>query len=249
MKLTGAVITKNEEANIFRCIKSLEFCDEIIVIDDHSIDKTVEIAERLGAKVYKRRLNGDFAAQRNYAISKAKNDWVLFVDADEVISKNLKTELLDIDNKLLNYVGYFIKRRDIFMGKKLKYGESGNIKLLRLGNKFAGIWKRKVHEYWDINGEIGQLQGKLIHFPHRTLREFIEHISKYSMIHSKENEKEGKEQNIYKIIFYPLGKFFYNYFYKIAIFDGLRGFIVSIFMSFHSFISWSSLWLSKRKKN
>ena len=96
MKLTGVVLTRNEEKNIRRCLKSLKFCDEIIVIDDESNDKTKEIIKILGVKVFSRKLNNSFSGQRNFALKKALGEWVLFVDADEIVTSNLKNEIIQI---------------------------------------------------------------------------------------------------------------------------------------------------------
>ena len=247
--ISGIIVAKNAKDTIERALRSIDFCDEIIVIDDNSEDKTGKIAQKLGAKVYKRNLEGDYASQRNFGLQKAKGDWVFFLDTDEIVSENLKKIILGDKLKCTNYNGFFIKRRDIFLGKELKHGESGNIKLLRFARKNAGKWKRKVHEYWDIKKGLGYMKGEIIHYPHKNLHIFIDKISHYSKIHYKENEREGKRSNILKIIFYPSGKFLYNYFWKLAIFDGVHGFVISILMSFHSFISWSGLWLKKKTLN
>src|SRR5581483_5472559 len=145
--LTSIILTKDEEKNIARSIRSVSFSDEIIIMDDYSKDQTTKIAKKLKTKVYKRHLTNDFAAQRNYALSKAKGEWVLFLDADETIPKSLKNEILkNIKDQSIN--GFYIKRRDYFLGKAMKYGETGNIKLLRLARKNSGKWARKIHEYW-----------------------------------------------------------------------------------------------------
>lgn len=247
MGISTVILTKNEEEGIRKCLDSVSFSDEIIIIDDNSIDKTRDIAKGLGAKVYKRKLDDDYSAQRNFGLSKAKNEWVLFIDADELVSQDLRNELLTINNKLSDYSGFYIKRRDVFLGKELKHGEAGNIKLLRFGRKDAGKFKRKVHEYWHIEGKVGKLRGDLIHNAHKDLRGFIAKISRYSRLHAKQNQIECKKSSIAKIILWPVGKFLYNYFYKVAILDGLSGFVISVLMSFHSFISWSTLWLNQKK--
>src|SRR3972149_11239736 len=120
--ISAVVITKNEEKNIERCIKSLLWCSEIVVVDDYSDDKTVKLAKKLGAKVYQHSLDNDFSEQRNFGLLKAKGDWVLFVDADEVVSAKLQKEIIKsiTQNK---HVGFYIKRYDVWMGKVLKHGE------------------------------------------------------------------------------------------------------------------------------
>ena len=238
--ISAVVITKNEEKNIERCIKSLLWCSEIVVVDDYSDDKTVKLAKKLGAKVYQHSLDNDFSEQRNFGLLKAKGDWVLFVDADEVVSAKLQKEIIKsiTQNK---HVGFYIKRYDVWMGKVLKHGEVGNIKLLRLAKKNAGKWKRAVHEFWDVKGSTAILENPFLHYPHKTIREFVGDINLYSTIHAKENMKEGKTKSFWKIFVLPFGKFFVNYFFKLGFLDGVAGFVMAVFMSFHSFLAWGKL--------
>ncbi len=249
MNLTAVVLAKNEEKNIERCLKSLYFAGEILVIDDFSTDKTVEIARRFGAKVYNRLLNGDFASQRNFAMLRAKYDWVFFVDADEVVPEKTKLEIISkVGNPLAGEVGYFVKRDNYFLGKRLDYGEASSISLLRLGNRKYGKWKRKVHEYWDIRGKVGMLNNKIDHYFCDNLFDFIERINWYSELHAKANQEEGKKSSLFKILFYPPFKFLDAFVLKKGFLDGVYGFVFAFLMSFHSFLSWSKLWLLQRGK-
>ncbi len=204
--ITAVVLTKNEEKNISKCIKSLLWCDEVLVIDDYSVDKTVETVRSLGVKSYKHHLDNDFAKQRNFGLSKAKNEWILFVDADEIVSKILQDEIQG-KIKNTNCSGFYMKRSDYFLGKELRYGETGRVKLLRLAKKGKGKWHRKVHEYWKIEGEVSEFQNSINHFPHPTIYEFITKVNYYSLLHACENKKEGKESNVFKVVFYPVLKF------------------------------------------
>jgi glycosyltransferase involved in cell wall biosynthesis len=249
--LSAVVLTKNEERNLENCLKRLSFADEILVIDDYSSDKTLEIAKKFNAKVFQKSLDGDFASQRNFGLSKAKGKWVLFVDADELVSENLKLEIVSkINNPLDSKTGYFIKRKTFFLGKNLKYGQARYDKVLRLAKRGAGVWKRKVHEYWDIEGRIDTLKNYLEHYTAFSLRDFIAKINFYSELHAISNMDEGKKSNLFKIIFYPPLKFLDNFVLKAGFLDGLYGFVFSLLMSFHSFLSWSKLWLfSKNKKS
>lgn len=247
--LTAVVLTKNEEDKIERCLKSLSFCDELVVVDDFSDDRTVEIARKMGAVVYQRNLKDDFASQRNFALSKSKGDWVFFVDADEIVTDKLRLEIISkINNPLLKEVGYFVRRSNYFLNRKLRHGETASVSLLRLGKKNSGIWKRNVHEYWDVEGKVGNLKNNLDHYFCDRLSDFIEKINFYSDIHAKANLEERKKSNIFKILLYPLFKFLDGFFLKRGFLDGLPGFVFAVFMSFHSFLSWSKLWLLQRGK-
>lgn len=245
-KVTAVVLTKNEESKIKQALSSIRWCSEIVLVDDYSTDRTCQIAKRFGARVYRRHLNGDFSAQRNFALEKAKEEWVLFIDADERISKKLASEISK-KNVPKKISGYLIKRQDFWMGKRLEWGEWGGIKLLRLGRKSKGKWIRKVHEYWKIRGEVDILENKIIHIPHSSISEFLRHVNFHASLHAEENLREGKKSNVTKIFFYPILKFGSNYFIRQGFRDGNHGFVFAVFMSFHSFLAWSKQWLDSRK--
>lgn len=249
MNISAVILSKNEEKNIAECILGLRFCDEVVVIDDNSSDKTVEIARSLGAKVFIRNLDRDFAGQRNYALQKASGRWVFFVDADERVSQELREEIKkEIGLPDNPHVGYFLGRADHIWGKRLKYGETGSILLLRLGRKSAGKWVRNVHEVWKVVGRTKSLKNPLKHYPHQTLKEFISDINFHSDLHAVANYKEGKRSNLVKIIVIPPGKFISNWIFRLGFLDGREGFVLALMMSFHSFLSWSKLWIRQPKK-
>ena len=248
MNLSAIVLTKNEESNIKECIDRLDFCDEVIIIDDNSSDKTTDLTEKLGAKVFKRKLGDNFAAQRNFGLNKAQGKWVLFIDADERVTEDLRNEIVQIiNNPLLNYVGLYLKRADYMWGKKLKHGEIASIKLLRLARRKVGKWRRRVHEVWEVGGRTRELKNPLIHYPHPTLTDFIASVNNMSSLHAKANLEEGKKSSLIKIIVLPIGKFILNFILKMGFLDGIQGFIVALVMSFHSYLAWSKLWFLQRK--
>lgn len=236
--LTAVILTKNNQLEISQLLKSLSWCNEIIVIDDNSIDQTRQIAKSYKAKVFKRSLNADFAAQRNFALSKAKSKWVLFIDSDEQISDSLaeeiQTTILETDKD-----GFYIQRVDNWLGKRLSHAEFG-INLLRLGKKDKGKWTNSVHEVWNIKNT-GKLKNTLLHNPHSSVAEFVSEINFYSDIHSKSKS----EVNFWQTIFYPIGKFLNNYYLKLGFKESTHGFVAITLMSFHSFLAWSKAWTQK----
>lgn len=248
------VITKNEEKNILDCLESVLWADEIIIVDDNSDDRTIEVVKNLfnkRIKIYSKALDGDFASQRNYALSKATKKWVFFLDADERVTSKLREEINEflIEHvKNANINGFYIKRKDIMWGKELKHGETGDIKLLRFAKKGAGIWKGKVHEVWEVDGNTSEMEGNIIHFPHQTIDEFLSEINFYTTLRAKELYENKIEGSIKNIILYPKGKFIKNYFVKLGFLDGIEGFIFAIFMSLHSFLVRGKLWLLWRRK-
>lgn len=249
MKLSAVVLTRNEEKNIVDCLESLDFCDEVLVIDDNSTDHTLDAINNLKSKkitVVKRNLDDNFSSQRNYGLEKAKGEWVLFIDADERVTPSLKKEIEKAIHQN-NVNGYYLKRSDIIWGKKLLFGET-NIYLLRLAKKNSGKWKGNVHEFWDIAGPTEKLSGEILHYPHHTVREFLEEINRYTTLRAKELYEKKTKVSGFDIIFYPKAKFIYNYFFKQGFRDGTHGFVFACLMSFHSFLVRGKLWLMTHRK-
>lgn len=241
--ISAVILTKNEEQNIKACLESVSWCEEIVVIDDHSEDRTVDITKKAGAKVFIRDLNNNFAEQRNFGLEKAKGEWVLFVDADEIISSALWYEIMAVTNDPANsYEGFFLKRRDTMWGKAMNHGETGNIKLLRLAKKGAGLWTGKVHEVWKVTGKTMTLVNAVQHYPHPTIKEFLSEINYYTTLRAQELFKRKTRVTWWGILFYPKAKFFMNYFVKLGFLDGLPGFVFALMMSFHSFLVRAKLW-------
>lgn len=244
--ISAIILTKDEEKNIKECINSVKWCNEIIVIDDCSKDNTTEIAKQLSAKVYIKPLV-NFSSQRNFGISKATCEWILFIDADEIASDALTFEILNVTSKWTGgienkFEGFYIPRFDSMWEKRLNYGESGT-KLIRLGKKTAGKWVGNVHEKWKIDGEVGTLKSPIIHYPHKTISEFLKEINFYTNIRAEELKKQKVKTHWWSILFFPFGKFVFNYFIKKGFLDGERGLISAIMMSFHSFLVKSKLWI------
>lgn len=248
--ISAVVLTKNEENNVVDCLESLLWCDEIIVIDDESEDRTVDIIKSLNnpkIKLYKRPLSADFSAQRNFGLQKAKDDWVMFIDADERVTKDLKNEIenmissqFSLEQKLR---GFYIRRTDVIWSKKLRFGETGNIMILRLARKGSSQWVGKVHEVLRVKGKIGQLRNPIFHYPHQDVASFLKEINFYTDIRAKELFDKKVKVNFWSIIIHPLGKFLFNYAARLGFLDGMPGFVFAIFMTFHSFLVRGKLWL------
>ena len=240
--VTSAIIlAKNSAETLDKTLQSLLWCDEVIVVDDESTDATVSIAKKSGASVFSHKSNDDFAAARNWAMDKAKGEWLLFVDSDEVITPELAAEIQNVSNKS----GYYIPRKDYLFGRWLKYGETGRVRLLRLAKKNAGIWRRPVHEAWNIVGETGELSHPLLHYPHPNVAQFMDEINRYSTLNARYLKSRGIHVPGWHIVAYPIGKFFLDYFWYLGFLDGTAGAVVAIMMSFHSFLSRAKLYLPR----
>ncbi|MCL4364410.1 glycosyltransferase family 2 protein [Patescibacteria group bacterium] len=240
MKISAVILTKNEEKNIGNCLRSVMFCDEIVVVDDYSTDKTADIIRRVVRskphKILQRKLAGDFAGQRNFGLSEVNNDWVLFVDADEVVSPQLKREIKKLK---FNEDAYALKRRDFFWGKELRYGEVSRVRrrgITRLVKKKSGYWQGNVHEIFYTAKSVAVLNGFIDHYPHPSLKDFLHSINTYSSLRAVELYDHGVKVNLFDVVSFPLAKFLYNYLLSLGFIDGPEGFVYAFLMSFHSFL-------------
>lgn len=265
INLSAVLIIGEEDLEILgKSIESVRWCAEVVLVFDQSnpeaqklIEETKEQIVNSGhfksedIKIYKRALNQDFAGQRNFGLDKASFDWVLFIDADEIVPEELQSEISNylVCVNLDKINGFCLHRADYIFGKKLQYGETSHVKLIRLGKKGKGTWHGKVHEEWDIKGQIITLSNSLRHYPHQAISVFLDKINFYTDIVSKTWFEEKKTVNIWQIIFFPVGKFLQNYFLRLGMLDGTAGFIMALMMSFHSFLARSKLWLLYRKKD
>lgn len=241
--ISVVVLTHNDEMIISRCLEGIRWCDEVVVIDDNSTDGTVALAKKLGAKVFIHSLHDDFAAQRNFGLSKTKGDWILFVDSDEVVSEDLRKEIIqETLDKRQEASGYLLRRKDWWGGRWLAHGETANVRLLRLARKDAGKWVQPVHEVWGVAGAVGNLGAPLLHYPHQNVAQFLDEINRYSTLYARYLHQHGVKEPVLQIIGKPLAKFFVNYIWRLGFLDGTAGLVVALMMSFHSFLVRSKLW-------
>lgn len=244
INLSIVVLTHNDEEHLVDCLELLNFGDELIVIDDESTDRTLDIARNYTKKVYVRPLNNNFSNQRNFALNNAHGNWVLFIDSDEFVSEKLKDEIL-LRIKGREASGFYLKRIDFMWGKKIIHGEVGEVRLIRLAKRDSGKWHGKVHEEWKVGGATNTLMNPLIHAPHQSVKEFIKEVDLYSTLRAVELEEANSSSNFFLIFMYPIGKFVKNYFLKKGYKDGVAGFIYAMIMSFHSFLVRGKLYLGK----
>ena len=239
--VSAVILTHNDEDLIRNVLETLKWCDERIIVDDNSTDRTLEVVKPYNVTIIQHALNDNISAQRNFGLAKAKGEWVLFVDSDELVSSKLREEILKCIQDD-TYVGYYIKRKDVLFGRELRYGETANVKLLRLAKKNAGTWERAVHETWRIIGPVASLTTPLLHYPHKSVSAFLSQINRYTTINAKVFFDAGIRVHAWEIIFYPIAKFIQNYVFRLGFFDGVAGLVMAMMMSFHSFLTRGKMW-------
>ena len=229
--LSVLVCTKNEIHNIEDCIKSIKFADEIVVIDDFSTDGTDKKALELGAKVYSRSLNGDFAAQRNYGISLCGCNWILILDADERVPEKLAEKILTITNSSSSEnICYSLQRESHFHHYKATHGVVGRDWVKRLAPKKGMKYVGKVHEHLETPyPEKKLIAPPMWHYTYDNWDAYFKKFDSYTKLMAQQNfEKEKKANFVFDILLRPWFGFFKMYFLKGGILDGKLGFILSV---------------------
>jgi len=272
MQLSVVIITHNEEANIARTLHSVQplVADgkgEIIVVDSGSTDRTIEIARSLGAKVFVEEWKG-YAAQKNSAIDKATADWILSLDADEEVDRDLgeliphaiseksppRPELLaamGVSTSDVKAVGYWIRRRNKFLGRWIEGGGFWPDPKLRLFRRDAGRFEdRTVHEDVRVEGITGRLySGALIHHSYPTLSDYIDHMNRYSSLGAEMVVAKGPVRfSFINIVLRPLFTFIYNYFFRLGFLDGREGLLLHLYHAIYVSWKYAKDWELSRNK-
>lgn len=269
-KLSVVLATRNEEENIGRCLESVKnFADEIIVVDEFSTDRTREIAKDLGAKVFTEPHHDIFHITKEKALEKAECEWILQLDADEVVSPGLSEEIKSViagrkseippekirlferHQKLLEkrdgqigtgqgqpIVGYFIPRRNMFLGRPLTHAgvyPDGVIRLVKKG--FAHFPQKSVHEQISLDGDVSWLSRDLLHYDSPTLKKYLMRLNRYTDLQAGELKNKKVKRNLVTFLLYtlikPLYTFLNLFFRHLGILDGVRGFLWSFLSATH----------------
>lgn len=241
--LSVVISAWNEEAKIKRCLASVAWADEIIFVDNSSTDQTQRIAKQFTSKVFKRLNNPMLNINKNYGFSKATNEWILSLDADEEVTKELASEIRSTIQVGSN-VGYWIPRKNISFGKWIAHGLWWPDKQLRLFRRNRGKFPcAHVHEYLEVDGPTGELREPYIHYNYETISQFIR---KMDTIYT-ESEVQKLLSTNYQLswsdaIRFPVSDFVKIFFAQGGYKDGLHGLALSILQAFYSFVVFAKLW-------
>lgn len=227
-KLSVYILTYNEEEKIRDAIKSVEWADEIVVVDSYSKDSTIDIAKELGAKVIEIPFEG-FGRLRNVAIESCENDWILSLDADERCTGKVAKEIIQIINSHDSLDAYYVPRRNWFMGRWIKHsGWYPDYRQPQLFRKGAILfYDDEVHEGYRVNGRIGYLNNPIWQFPFRNLEQLLIKANRYSSLGSIKLERHGKKGSLTKALAHGFWAFFQIYILKLGFLDGWAGLIIA----------------------
>jgi len=236
-KVTAIIPTYNEEHNIKDAIQSVQWADEIIVVDSFSTDNTVEIAKEMGAKILQREYEHS-ASQKNWTIPQASHEWIFLLDADERVENKLKEEIIaTLKQDNIKDCAFWIKRRNFFMDSEIKYSGWQGDKVIRLFKRDDCKYENKsVHAEIICNGSVGILKGKLIHYTFKDIFHYLEKWDRYTTMSGMDRAKRGENPNLYHFLVKPSFRFFQDYFLKLGILDGLTGFILCTLSSMSVFM-------------
>ncbi len=242
LPLSVAIITYNEEDIIGRTLEAVkDIASEIIVVDSHSTDKTREIAESFGAKVYVEEWKG-YAGQKNSALEKCTQEWILFLDADEIVSEELKKSIAE-ELKNPRADGYLINRRTYYLGKLLKYTWQPEWRLFLVNKKAHPRWIGEPHAFISINSKkVSKLKGDLHHFSYKDFRDHVYKALKSSKETAISKYKSGYRCNVLNLIISPLWAFVKTYIIKKGMFDGYPGLIASCMTMIYTFFKYVFLY-------
>ena len=248
-KLTAIIPTGNQIHNIEAVIASVDFADEILVVDSYSTDGTFEKAQELGAKVIRREYEYS-ASQKNWAIPQAKNEWVLLIDTDERVTPELKNEIIEtLKNPAKDVVAYWIGRINHFMGERVNFSGWRNDSVIRLFKRdFCKYADKHVHAEIITEGTVKKLTNKLYHNTYTTFDEYIEKMNRYATWQAKDYDKKTGRLTPYHFVIKPFWGFFKHYIIQSGFRDGVVGLTIGYIQGYVIFMRYVKLWLLRRNR-
>jgi len=241
-RVSALVITKNEAENIRACLASLRWVEEIIIVDAESTDDTVARAREFTDKVFIRRWEG-FSAAKNFALAQCTSDWVLWLDADERVTPELREEIINTLRNTPTAAGFEMPRLANFLGKWIRHGGWYPGYVLRLFRRDAGRFDDKpVHEGVRVAGKIERLKNHLLHYTDRNLQHYFEKFNRYTSLAADELHQRDRRFHLWDLLLRPCWFFFRMYVLKAGFLDGVQGFILARLSAAYVFAKYAKLW-------
>jgi len=246
-KVSGVVVCYNEQDNIERCLKSLLWTDEIVVVDSFSTDGTAELCKKYTDRVYQKEWPG-YIQQKTYAVSLAKNEWVFSLDSDEVVTDALSDEILTrLPEDKGQFDGYYVRRHSFYLGQWINHGGWYPDYKLRLFKKDEVIHGgENPHDKYFVKGKTANLKGEIEHYTYKDISDQLSTIDMFSNIASDQLYRKNNRFPLVKMLFKPPVTFFETYVYKLGFLDGLAGFVISVLTSYYTFVKYAKLWEKKK---
>jgi glycosyltransferase involved in cell wall biosynthesis len=242
-KISVVVTTYNEEANIRGCLESLLWCDEILVIDSYSTDRTPEIVKGYEQVTFHQRTYYGSAAQKNWAMDQTAHDWILIFDADERCTPRLRREIEELLAKGPEHDAYTIRRRVYFLGKVIRFSGWQHDQVVRLVKKGAGRYpNRRVHADMTTRGPAPRLKNVMDHYMVEDFHEYVLRIVKYSRWGASQGWREGRRAGVPEVLGRSVWRFFRTYFLQLGVLDGMRGLVFCTLQAYGTYLKWSILW-------
>lgn len=228
-KVSAVIITYNEEHNIRRTLSQLYWCDEVVIVDSYSTDNTIAICQEFGCQIYSKKFEG-YGEQKRFAVSLASNDWVLCIDADEVLTDKLIWEITEELSAGTTYSGFSIPMNLVFLNKEFVHGKESGRYFLRLFNRLhGGFTADKVHESIKVEGQVKKLKHTIRHYSYSSLTQYLEKFNRYTSYSAEMSFNKGKKRSVFEVVFSLPFNFFKYYFLELNFLNGLKGFIWSVF--------------------
>ncbi|MBC8166933.1 MAG: glycosyltransferase family 2 protein [Bryobacteraceae bacterium] len=239
MKITAAIITYNEERNIARAMESLRCCDEIVVVDSGSSDRTAEIAGNLGARVIECEWGG-FARQKNFAADRASNDWILSIDADEALSEALEGEIWHIRKHGPAFDAYTMPRLAKYLGRWILHSGWYPDRKVRLFDRRKARWVGDyVHESVVVDGKVGHLESDLLHFTCSSLSEHLKTMDRYTTLAAEQLVAQRSKIGYGRLLADPIWTFWSTYIFRLGFLDGTEGLAVAWMAALYNFVKYA----------
>lgn len=240
--VSAVIITMNEAANIGRCLESVRWCDEIVVVDSGSADATVEIARRHGARIAVRPFTG-YGEQKQFAVSQASHDWILSVDADEVVPEALRGELCALlENGVADVAGVEIPRTMVFLGREFRHGAEHASPLLRMFRRSrGGFTADAVHERIEVHGAVKRCRAELLHFSYVSIEQYVQKFNAYTTAAARMLHARGRRTSAAAIVFaFPVA-FVRQYVLKGNFLNGYPGFLWAFLSAAYPVVKYAKL--------
>lgn len=244
-KVSAVIIVFNEERNLAACLDTVSFADEIVVVDSHSTDRTIEIAGLYTDRIFQKEYRGHIDKKR-YAVGLASNDWVFSIDADERVTPELGAEIEGALREPGDFAGFDMPRLTRHLGRWIRHGEWYPDHVTRLFRRSLMRYEgTEPHDIVVLDGRKGRFRSDLLHFNYRDLAHQLATVQSYSDVAAKAMFEQGRRAGLFTLLTRPAAKFLKSYVLRLGFLDGMAGLVIAVFSAFYAFAKYAKLWEMK----